>query len=109
MLQERIQQQAQEESEVKSSSGTRWKSARDKGSIRSYAKDVQEKHKKKLASATTTAKVDPNTRATAAARRSARENNTSGGYANKSNYIPLYYIISYIFKNQILSILIMIF
>jgi hypothetical protein len=80
MLQERIQQQAQEESETKS--GTRWKSAKEKGSIRAYAKDVQEKHKKKAAAATT--RPDPTTKATASARRTARENNATGNFSTKS-------------------------
>jgi hypothetical protein len=68
----------QEASEAKLASGTRWKSARGDGSIRAYAKDVQEKHKKKL-----TAKPDPNTRATAAARRTARESKASGDFSSK--------------------------
>jgi hypothetical protein len=51
MLQERLRQQQQEaevNAKVTAGSSARWKSAKpEKGSIRSYAKDVQEKQKKR--------------------------------------------------------------
>jgi hypothetical protein len=48
MLQERMQLQKEEDEAVPKVGGARWKSARsNKGSILSYAKDVQDKHKKK--------------------------------------------------------------
>ena len=72
----------QEASEAKLASGTRWKSARGDGSIRAYAKDVQEKHKKKL-----TSKPDPTTRATAAARRTVRESKASDDFSSKCEFI----------------------
>lgn len=81
----------QEASDAKSSSGggTRWKSARENSSIRAYAKDVQEKHKKK-----TLTKPDPSTRATAAARRTARETKATGDFSNKSTFQYHIYITS---------------
>lgn len=81
MLQERIQQQAQEDLAATStgSGGTKWRGASEKASIRSYAKDVQEKHKKKVAT-----KADPALKATAAARRETRQVNApTSGFASK--------------------------
>lgn len=47
-LQDRMQQQQMEDEAVPKFGGSRWKSARpDKGSVLSYAKDVQEKYRKK--------------------------------------------------------------
>ena len=46
-LQDRMLQQKVEDDNIPRVGGSRWKSAReDKGTIRAYAKDVQEKHKK---------------------------------------------------------------
>lgn len=77
----------QEASEAKSSGGTRWKSARENSSIRAYAKDVQEKHKKK-----TLTKADPATKATASARRTARETKASGDFSSKSILLVCYFL-----------------
>jgi hypothetical protein len=47
-LQERMLQQNIEDEATPKYGGSRWKSARpDKGSVTSYAKDIQEKHRKK--------------------------------------------------------------
>jgi hypothetical protein len=47
-LQERMQQQSLEDESIPKFGGSRWKSARpDKGSVTSYAKSVQDKHRKK--------------------------------------------------------------
>ena len=47
-LQARMQQQCIEDEAVPKFGGSRWKSARsDKGTFKSYAKDVQDKHRKK--------------------------------------------------------------
>lgn len=47
-LQERMQQQSIEDESIPKFGGSRWKSARpDKGSVTSYAKSVQDKHRKK--------------------------------------------------------------
>ena len=44
-----MQQQKAEDDALPKPGGSRWRSARtDKGSVLSYAKDVQEKHKKKF-------------------------------------------------------------
>jgi hypothetical protein len=68
MLQERMLQQQLADEAVLKPGGSRWGSARtDKGSIKSYAQDVQEKHKKRAAAA-----ADPAARATAEGRRHAR-------------------------------------
>lgn len=83
ILKERMEQQEASEAKLASASGTRWKSARGDGSIRAYAKDVQEKHKKKL-----TSKPDPTTRATAAARRTVRESKASGDFSSKCESPP---------------------
>ena len=81
MLQERMKQQSVEDEAVHKDGATRWKTARpDKGSVRNYAKDVQTKHKTKVA-----ARSDPALRATAAARRTNRENNANGTFKTKSN------------------------
>lgn len=49
MLQEKMAQQQQQEASKMGNSGTLWKSSRpDKGSVRSYGKDVQEKHRRKM-------------------------------------------------------------
>lgn len=79
MLHEKVKE---EESAVpEKSGGARWKSARsDKGSIRAYAKDVQEKHKTKMA---TISKMDPLAKATAKGRREAREAD-AGNYKTKN-------------------------
>lgn len=80
MLQERMQQQNEvdEKAKTSSSGGTRWGGAsKKKGSVTSYAKDVQERHKKQAAK-------DPAQRATAAARRTQRQqNNAQSGFQNK--------------------------
>lgn len=48
ILQERMQQQNIEDESIPKFGGSRWKSARpDKGSVTSYAKSVQDKHRKK--------------------------------------------------------------
>lgn len=76
LLQERMKSQAIEDSE-QTKNGSRWKSARpERGSITSYAKDVQEKHQKK--------KSDPTLKATAAARRMSRQT-TGTSFDSKSN------------------------
>lgn len=62
--------------------GSRWKSARtDRGSVTSYAKDVQEKHQKK--------KADPSLKATAAARRITRQSSSTGTFSSKSKLFCL--------------------
>lgn len=49
MLQERMQAQKAEDDALPKPGGSRWKSARsDKGTVLSYAKDVQDKHRKKV-------------------------------------------------------------
>lgn len=88
MLQERMKQQSVEDEAVHKEGATRWKTARpDKGSVRNYAKDVQTKHKMKLAE-----KSDPALRATAAARRTNRENNAHGTFKTKSTVFCVPYI-----------------
>eukprot|EP00596_Hydrurales_sp_CCMP1899_P009159 CAMPEP_0119049766 /NCGR_PEP_ID=MMETSP1177-20130426/66250_1 /TAXON_ID=2985 /ORGANISM="Ochromonas sp, Strain CCMP1899" /LENGTH=168 /DNA_ID=CAMNT_0007027377 /DNA_START=45 /DNA_END=548 /DNA_ORIENTATION=+ len=48
MLKERMEQQQLDDDAAPRSGGSRWKSARpDKGTVLHYAKDVQEKHKKR--------------------------------------------------------------
>eukprot|EP01041_Mallomonas_annulata_P008068 gene8068-16554_t len=80
MLQERLKQD-EESLPPSDKSGTKWKSARqDKGSIRSYAKDVHEKIKNKP----TIQSSDPNAKATAKARRSARDNEQGVNFKNKN-------------------------
>lgn len=80
MLQERMQQQndADEKLKTTTSGGTRWSGAsKKKGSVTSYAKDVQERHKKQSTR-------DPSKKATAAARRAQREQNSAkGGFNDK--------------------------
>jgi hypothetical protein len=47
-LQARMQQQSIEDEAVPKFGGSRWKSARpDKGTVKSYTKDIQDKHRKK--------------------------------------------------------------
>ena len=47
-LQARMQQQSIENEAVPKFGGSRWKSARpDKGTVKSYAKDIQDKHRQK--------------------------------------------------------------
>lgn len=75
MLQEQMQQQNEAEEKARtlsgSSDGSRWKSASTKrGSLSSYAKDVNDKIKKQSTK-------DPSQRATAAARRNQRKLNSS--------------------------------
>jgi hypothetical protein len=76
MLQERM---SSEEEKPKKGGDSHWKTARtDRGGVTTYAKDVQEKNKKR-----TTQRPDPAAKATAAARRTNRQVNSSGGYDNK--------------------------
>ena len=47
-LQARMQQQSIEDDAVPKFGGSRWKSARpDKGTVKSYTKDIQDKHRQK--------------------------------------------------------------
>lgn len=70
-LQEKLQLEQQIDAGVPKKGGSRWKSARtDKGSVTNYAKDVQEKYKKKTANE---GGVDPMLKATAPNRRAARD------------------------------------
>lgn len=79
ILHEKVKEE--EQAIPEKSGGARWKSARaDKGSIRDYAKDVQEKHKTKMA---TIGKMDPLAKAPAKGRREAREAD-AGNYKSKS-------------------------
>lgn len=49
MLQDKIKQQQEQNDAEPKKGGSRWRSARtDKGSVTSYAKDVQEKHKQRM-------------------------------------------------------------
>jgi hypothetical protein len=69
MLQERVQQQQLADEALLKPGGSRWGSARaDKGTIHTYAKDVQEKHKKRSG----TKGVDAVMKATADGRRTIR-------------------------------------
>jgi hypothetical protein len=89
-----MQQQNESDEKLKSSTGkssggeTRWGGAsKKKGSVTSYAKDVQERHKK-LSSTVR----DPSKRATAAARRSQREqSNAQAGFGGKGKYCLVQY------------------
>lgn len=79
ILQERMKQQSIEDADA-TKNGTRWKSSNpERGSIRAYAKDVQEKHQKKKAE-----KPDATLKATASARRQVRQNNSEGGFNVKN-------------------------
>jgi len=72
------QNDADEKLKTTTSGGTRWSGAsKKKGSVTSYAKDVQERHKKQ-------SMRDPTKKATAAARRAQREQNSAkGGFNDK--------------------------
>lgn len=83
MLQERM---ASEEDIPKKGGDSHWKTARtDRGGMTTYAKDVQEKNKKRP-----TQRPDPATKATAAVRRTNRLVNSSGGFDNKGISRRLY-------------------
>lgn len=75
MLQEKLAVQAQADAALPKVGGSRWRSARgDKGSVTAYAKDVQERHKKKSAEMGLVAGGDPALlKGTAPNRRAARE------------------------------------
>ena len=80
-LQERMQQEQLADSAVVKKGGSRWRSARtDKGSVTSYAKDVQEKYKKKSAA---DGGGDPVMRAPASVRRAARETMAAETFSSK--------------------------
>ena len=80
-----MQQQNEDDEKLKSKTmsgdGTRWKGAsKKKGSVTSYAKDVQEKLKKQ-------SMRDPSKKATAAARRTQRKLNESQYAFNNKGFI----------------------
>ena len=80
MLQERMKQE--DESSPKSGN-VRWKSARaDKGTVRSYAKDVQEKIKRRSAESD-----NSSSKATSKGRRIARAEAESGNFKSKSKIL----------------------
>lgn len=73
---------SEDDSKPKKSGESHWKNSRpDRGGITTYAKDVQEKTRKRAAAQ----KADPATKATAAARRSNRQVNISGSFNDKGN------------------------
>ena len=96
ILQERLKEDEVTADTSDKSSGSKWKSARqDKGSIRSYAKDVHEKINLKKNN------TDYLSKATSKGRRSVREQNNEGdNFRSKSMIIFLFYlfiILNYVF------------
>lgn len=86
-LQERISQQKTEDENTPKYGGARWKSARaDKGSVLSYNKDVQEKHKKRIEA---TGGEDPVVRALLS-KSSKAPKSVSGDFRTKGLYYFLF-------------------